>query len=71
MLEKLSKEGQKLSRYLDMPARALLDLLFKDGERFHNEAAISAAYHRGLINDIQHEADAYVRLNMREQKRDV
>lgn len=70
MLEKLSKEGQELSRYLDMPARTLLDLLFKNGERFHNEAAISAAYHRGLISDIQHEADAYARLNAREQKRD-
>lgn len=71
ILEKLSKEGQKLSRYLDMPARMLLDLLFKEGERFHNETAISAAYHRGLISDIQHEADAYARLNAREQKQDV
>lgn len=71
ILEKLSKEAQELSRYLDMPARALLDLLFKNGERFHNEAAISVAYHRGLISDIQHEADAYARLNLREQKQDA
>ena len=71
ILGKLSKEAQELSRYLDMPARTLLDLLFKQGERFHNEAAISVAYHRGLISDIQHEADAYARLNAREQQRDV
>ncbi len=71
ILENLSKEGQELSLYLDMPARTLLDLLFKQGERFHNEAAISVAYHRGLISDIQHEADAYARLNAREQKRDA
>ena len=69
ILGKLSKEAEELSRYLDMPARTLLDLLFKKGERFHNEAAISVAYHRGLISDIQHEADAYARLNAREQKR--
>lgn len=71
ILEKLSNEAQELSRYLDMPERDLLDLLFKQGERFHNEAAISAAYHRGLMSDIQHEADAYARLKVREQKRDV
>lgn len=71
ILGKLSKEAEELSRYLDMPARKLLDLLFKKGERFHNEAAISVAYHRGLISDIQHEADAYARLNAREQKRDA
>ncbi len=71
ILGKLSKEAEELSRYLDMPARTLLDLLFKKGERFHNEEAISVAYHRGLISDIQHEADAYARLNAREQKRDA
>lgn len=71
ILGKLSKEAEELSRYLDMPARTLLDLLFKKGERFHNEAAISVAYHRGLISDIQHEADAYARLNAREHKRDA
>jgi hypothetical protein len=71
ILGKLSKEAGELSRYLDLPARTLLDLLFKKGERFHNEAAISVAYHRGLISDIQHEADAYARLNAREQKRDA
>lgn len=71
ILGKLSKEAEELSRYLDMPARTLLDLLFKKGERFHNEAAISVAYHRGLISDIQHEADAYARLSAREQKLDA
>lgn len=71
ILGKLSKEAEELSRYLDMPERALLNLLFKNGDRFHNEAAISVAFHRGLISDVQHEADAYARLNAREQKRDA
>lgn len=71
LLEKLSKETQELSRYLDMPARALLDLLFKEGERFHNHEAISVAMHRGLIYDIQHEAEAYARLDAREKKFDA
>lgn len=69
LLDKLSSETRELSRYLDMPARALLDLLFKEGERFHNQEAISVAMHRGLIYDIQHEAEAYARLDAREKKR--
>jgi len=70
VLEKFSNESQKLSKYLDMPARDLLDLLFKDGERFQNQEAISVAMHRGLISDIHHEKEAYARLDAREQKRD-
>lgn len=66
VLYKLSKEAQELSKYLDMPARDLLDLLFKQGARFHNQDAISVALHRGLISDIHHEAEAYARLQARE-----
>lgn len=66
VLDKLSKEAQELSKYLDMPARELLDLLFKQGARFHNQDAISVALHRGLISDIHHEAEAYARLQARE-----
>lgn len=66
VLDKLSKEAQELSKYLDMPARDLLDLLFKEGARFHNQDAISVALHRGLISDIHHEAEAYARLQARE-----
>ena len=66
VLDKLSKEAQELSKYLDMPARKLLDLLFKQGARFHNQDAISVALHRGLISDIHHEAEAYARLQERE-----
>ncbi|EGL55377.1 MAG: hypothetical protein VX829_06150 [Pseudomonadota bacterium] len=66
VLDKLSKEAQELSKYLDMPARDLLDLLFKQGARFHNQDAISVALHRGLISDIHHEAEAYARLQARE-----
>lgn len=66
VLDKLSKEAQELSKYLDMPARELLDLLFKQGARFHNQDAISVALHRGLISDIHHEAEAYARLQERE-----
>ena len=35
---------------------------------FHNQEAISVAMHRGLIEDIQHEALAYTRLEIREKK---
>lgn len=70
VLEKFSNESQKLSKYLDMPARELLDLLFKDGERFQNQEAISVAMHRGLISDIHHETEAYAKLDAREQKKD-
>ena len=66
VLDKLSKEAQELSKYLDMPARELLDLLFKQGARFHNQDTISVALHRGLISDIHHEAEAYARLQERE-----
>jgi hypothetical protein len=68
MVESLSKESQELAVYLDMPARELLDLLFKDGERFHNHEAVSVAIHRGLIDDIMHESTAYQRLALREQR---
>lgn len=68
IIDKLSDEYQTLSRYLDMPARELVDLLFKEGERFHNKEAISVAMHRGLIDDIQHEAEAYARVELKEQR---
>lgn len=68
VLEKFSSEAQQLSRYLDMPGRELLDLLFKQGGRFNNQEAVSVAMHRGLIDDIHHEADAYRRLAQRERK---
>ena len=71
VLDKFSNEAQKLSQYLDMPARELLDLLFKDGARFHNQEAISVALHRGLISDVHHEAEAYARLEARERKSDA
>lgn len=71
VLDKLSKEAQELSKYLDMPARDLLDLLFKHGARFHNQDAISVALHRGLISDIHHEAEAYARLQARECRGEV
>jgi hypothetical protein len=70
VLDKFSDESRQLSHYLDMPARELLDLLFKEGARFHNQEAISVAMHRGLISDIHHEAEAYQRLEMREHKQD-
>ncbi|ODN66155.1 hypothetical protein [Methylophaga muralis] len=69
VLEKFSNESQNYQS-IDMPARDLLDLLFKDGERFHNQEAISVAMHRGLISDIQHEKEAYAKLDAREQKKD-
>lgn len=68
VLDKFSDESRLLSKYLDMPARELLDLLFKDGGRFNDQEAISVALHRGLIEDVQHEAEAYARLSLREQK---
>lgn len=67
VLEKFSQESRQLSRYLDMPARQLLDLIFKEGGRFHNQEAISVAIHRGLMEDIHHENEAYQRLTAREQ----
>jgi hypothetical protein len=68
MVEKLSKESQELAIYLDMPERDLLDLLFKQGHRFHNQEAISVAMHRGLIEDVMHESVAYSRLEIREKR---
>lgn len=68
VLEKFSQESQQLARYIDMPARQLLDLIFKEGARFHNQEAVSVAIHRGLIDDIQHEAAAYQRLADKEQR---
>lgn len=68
IVEKLSQESQELAVYLDMPARELIDLLFKQGHRFHNQEAISVAMHRGLIEDIMHEAVAYQRLEVREKR---
>ncbi|MCC5797600.1 MAG: hypothetical protein JJU48_09790 [Methylophaga sp.] len=67
VLEKFSSESQQLSRYLDMPGRELLDLLFKQGGRFNNQEAVSVAIHRGLIDDIHHEAEAYRRFELRER----
>lgn len=71
VLDKLSKEAQELSKYLDMPARDLLDLLFKQGARFNNQDAISVALHRGLISDIHHEAEAYARLQAKEYRGEI
>lgn len=68
IIEKFSQESQQLARYLDMPARDLLDLIFKQGGRFDNQEAVSVALHRGLIDDAYHEAEAYQRLAIREQK---
>ena len=58
-----SDEVQRLSLYLDMPARELVDLLFKQGARFNNPQAVSAALHRGLIDNVYNEAEAYQRLS--------
>ncbi|AFJ03691.1 hypothetical protein Q7C_2570 [Methylophaga frappieri] len=68
-IEKFSTESQELSRYLDMPAKALLDLIFKEGARFSNPEAVSVALHRGLISDLHHESAAYARLAEQEQRR--
>jgi hypothetical protein len=68
LIENLSKESQQLAVYLDMPARDLLDLLFKHGQRFKNQEAVSVAIHRGLIDDVMHESEAYKRLAIREQR---
>jgi hypothetical protein len=68
LIEDLSQESQQLAVYLDMPARDLLDFLFKHGQRFKNQEAVSVAIHRGLIDDVMHESDAYRRLAVREQR---
>lgn len=59
VLQFFSKETQALAVYLDMPARQLVDLVFKEGGRFNNEEAVSVAIHRGLIENINNESQAY------------
>lgn len=59
VLQYFSKETQALAVYLDMPARQLVDLIFKEGGRFNNEEAVSVAIHRGLIENINNETQAY------------
>lgn len=59
VLQFFSKETQALAVYLDMPARQLVDLIFKDGGRFNNEEAVSVAIHRGLVENINNESQAY------------
>lgn len=59
MLKFFSKETQNLAAYLDMPARELVDLIFKDGARFNNQEAVSVAIHRGLVENIHNESQAY------------
>jgi hypothetical protein len=55
----LSIEAQRLARYLDMPPRELVDLIFKTGARFNDQEAISVAIHRGLIENLHSESKAY------------
>ena len=62
VLQFFSKETQNLAVYLDMPARELVDLIFKDGARFNNEKAVSVAIHRGLVENINNEEQAYEKL---------
>jgi hypothetical protein len=62
VLQFFSKETQKLAVYLDMPARELVDLIFKAGARFNNQEAVSVAIHRGLIENINDEAQAYEKI---------
>jgi hypothetical protein len=59
VLKFFSKETQNLAAYLDMPARELVDLIFKDGARFNNQEAVSVAIHRGLVENIHNESQAY------------
>jgi hypothetical protein len=59
VLQHFSKETRALAIYLDMPARQLVDLIFKHGGRFNNEEAVSVAIHRGLIENINNETLAY------------
>jgi len=62
VLQFFSKETQNLAVYLDMPARELVDLIFKDGARFNNQEAVSVAIHRGLVENINDESQAYEKL---------
>lgn len=55
-----------LSEYLDMSDRMLVDLIFKEGGRFNNQEAISVAMHRGLIDNISNQTEAYERVEARE-----
>jgi hypothetical protein len=68
VLQFFSKETQKLAAYLDMPARQLVDLIFKDGGRFNNQEAVSVAIHRGLLEDINNESQAYEKLKSIENR---
>lgn len=56
-----------LSEYLDMSDRMLVDLIFKEGGRFNNQDAISVAIHRGLIDSVKNQAEAYERVTEREE----
>ncbi|GAB4294141.1 MAG: hypothetical protein Kow0083_07210 [Methylophaga sp.] len=68
VLECFSKEARKLAVYLDMPARELVDLIFKNGARFNDQEAVSVAIHRGLIENINNEAQAYEKLAVIERR---
>jgi hypothetical protein len=59
IIASFSKETQMLSEYLEMTPRQLVDLISKDGGRFNNREAISVATHRGLIENINNEQEAY------------
>jgi hypothetical protein len=62
VLKFFSKETQNLALYLDMPARELVDFIFKNGARFNNQEAVSVAIHRGLVENINNESQAYEKL---------
>lgn len=68
VLQFFSKETQNLAIYLDMPARELVDLIFKNGARFNNEEAVSVAIHRGLIENINNESQAYEKVESIERR---
>ena len=55
-----------LTQYLDMSDRKLVDLIFKEGGRFNNQDAISVAMHRGLVDNINNQDEAYERVAERE-----
>lgn len=55
-----------LTHYLELSDRELVDLIFKEGGRFNNQDAISVAMHRGLIDSINNETEAYERVKARE-----
>lgn len=68
VLQFFSKETQNLAIYLDMPARELVDMIFKNGGRFNNEEAVSVAIHRGLIENINNESQAYEKVESIEKR---